>query len=147
MSYLTQLMLPIVWHDKCVCDIMIFDEVGSDELSNCIPSGVTVNLLKVREGRPLLKSLRFFLLIFINLVKYKNISIAQYAAIITIWKPKILITHIDNSLIPGNIQEIFPNLFVFSIQNGFRGDFSQSNIPNKFGYFFAFGSMGRMIHS
>ena len=62
----------IAWHEKSVCEILIFDAEGSDVIRHCIPTGTKVNVLSVHEGFPMIKSAHFFLLLFMNLCKCRR---------------------------------------------------------------------------
>jgi surface carbohydrate biosynthesis protein len=110
----------IAWHEKSACDVLIYDAVGSHALRHCIPIGTRVNVLRVREGLPLIKSANFFLLGFIDLCKYRNSGRAWRVALINTWKPKVVITFIDNSTSMGRIKSLFPDIQCVSIQNGCR---------------------------
>ncbi|WP_443640369.1 hypothetical protein ABXT70_10100 [Candidatus Njordibacter sp. Uisw_039] len=110
----------IAWHGKTGCDVLIYDSMGSDALRSCIPTGTKVNVLRVREGMPLIKSGYFFFLGLINLCLYRSTTRAWRTALVNTWKPKVVMTFIDNSTSMGRIKSLFPEVQCVSIQNGAR---------------------------
>lgn len=131
----------IKWHTSKKCSVMIFDTEGADILMHCIPLDFKLNILNIREGIPLLSSPLFFLYLIRNIVKYKKIVIALFVTIVQIWNPRAILSYIDNSRYLGYLQEQFPEITVISIQNGFRGDFSDNKMQFSAGTYFSFGEM------
>jgi len=141
-SYCWDRLKNIAWHKKAYCDVLIFDAEGSDFIGYCIPVDAKVNVLKVREGLPMIRSAYFFLLLFINLCKCFDARRALYTSLINIWKPKVIITFIDNNGSIGNIKSIFPSIRCISVQNGTRWDLSrpfQSQLALD--HYFCFGEV------
>lgn len=130
----------VAWLEKTPCDVLIYDAVGSDEIHHCIPARAKVNILNTREGLPLIKSARFILIFLSSLIKYREPGLALVVSILRIWKPKVVITFIDNTVALGVLKRIFPDKQMISVQNGSRWDVS---LPNRtrleFDQYFSFG--------
>lgn len=136
----------IAWHEKAKCDVLIFDAVGSEYLKECIPLSASINILRVREGIPLIKSFRFFLLLLGNVFRRKRLGLALIESLLNCWKPKLVITFIDNSPAIGRIKSLFPNIPCVSVQNGTRWDLSRKGQPKlEFDVYFSFGEVEREI--
>ena len=132
----------IAWHDKSSCDVLIFDAEGSDLIQHCIPLGAKVNVLRVREGVPLIKSVHFFLLLFMNIGKYQRLKSALMATLVKTWNPKVVITFIDNTDTLGKMKSLFPSIQCISVQNGTRWQLSRPSHPSlTFDHYFCFGKI------
>jgi len=130
----------IIWLERTPCDVVIFDAVGSDELRHCMPSRARVNTLRTREGLALVKSLRIIPILVASLLKYRKPGLALVVSIVRIWKPKVIITYIDNTPAMGVLKQIFPGTQMISVQNGTRWDLSLPNQPHlDFDHYFSFG--------
>ena len=136
----------VAWHERDSCDVLIYDEEGSDLISRCLPRNLAVQILHVRKGLPLIKSFRFFLLLLSNISKYGITRESLITSMIQIWKPKIVITNIDNSPALAGLNAKFPKLQCISVQNGSRWDLSNPNVhPIRFGQYFTFGTVEKEI--
>ena len=125
-------------------DILIIDEVGSEWIRHCIPSCYSVGVLKIRGVVPYFRKMSFCLLLLKRVVKLGIKYKALISAIIDETKPRVIITFIDNSRLLGDLNEIFPNKLVVSVQSGFRTDsdydcVGQWDSDYKFPHYFGFG--------
>jgi len=132
----------IAWYTEKSCDILIFDDEGSDILLNCIPAKSSFFIIKNRVEIPLFVSLSFFVNLFFNVIEYRKPRIAIIRALIKHLKPKVIITYIDNSLAICKIKKLFPLIPLIAVQNGTRFDFSVKNRDRmEYDYYFSFGSV------
>ena len=103
-------------------DVMIVDAAGSDCIKQCIPDGASVEVLPLRGVIPWLMNPSFFIRICARLIRKKSLGHSIICAIIDVVKPKVLITYIDNAPLVGDLQNIFPEKIVISVQNGLRSE-------------------------
>ena len=125
-------------------DVLIVDEVGSEWIRHCIPSCYSVGVLKIRGVVPYFRKMSFYLFLFKRIVKLGIKYKALISAIIDETKPRAIITFVDNNRLLGDLNEIFPNKLVISVQNGFRTDSEYDNVGQwdndyKFPHYFGFG--------
>jgi len=125
-------------------DVLIVDEVGSEWIRHCISSCYSVGVLKIRGVVPYFRKMSFYLFLFKRVVKLGIKYKALISAIIDETKPRVIITFIDNNRLLGDLNEIFPNKLVISVQNGFRTDsdydcVGQWDNDYKFPHYFGFG--------
>ena len=123
-------------------DVLIIDTAGSDVVIRCIPSDLSYNVLEVRNGIPYIAKVLFFIRLFVRVtqfgVKYKSLI----SSIVDVINPRVIISFIDNSLIMGQLDSIFPHKLVISIQNGTRmstGGFLNGNPNFMLPHYFSFG--------
>jgi surface carbohydrate biosynthesis protein len=136
----------ITWHGREICDVLIYDEEGSDFILRCLPANLEVQILHIRKGLPLIKSYKFLFLLFSKIRKYGVSETSLLATILQIWNPKIIITFIDNSPALGKLKAKFPDLEYISVQNGSRWDLSRLGTqPLSFGRYFTFGAVEEEI--
>ena len=132
----------IAWHENSSCDVLIYDAEGSKLIGYCIPVNAKVNVLKVREGLPMIRSAYFFLLLFFNLCKCLEPRRALYTTLINIWKPKVVITFIDTNASMGRIKSIFPSIPCISVQNGSLWSLSRPFQPQlTHDHYYCFGDV------
>ena len=101
-------------------DILIVDEENMEYIKYCIPDFASFYTLPVRNVIPLILSFSFVLRMLVHLINLKKLGDAVIFSIVDVLKPKILITHIDNSPFMGKIHTEFPNKLTISVQNGWR---------------------------
>jgi len=121
-------------------DIIIIDNNGVEWLKYCLPKYCTYSVVKIHNAIPFVKSFSFFSSLFKCIVKHGVNSTSLLSTIISELKPKVVITFIDNNSFMGEIQSLFPDLLVISIQNGIRGPGFQEHesriliYPHYFGF-------------
>jgi len=95
---------------------------------------------------PLVKSFSFFYSVVICIYKYGINSISLLSAIVLDLKPKVIVTFVDNNTFMGELQDLFPDKLVISVQNGMRRE-SDPTFDNfcKFPNYFGFGE--HMLHT
>ena len=52
-------------------DVLIIDKSGSEYISKCIPSNLSINILNVREGIPFIAKLSFLLFLFKRIFQFQ----------------------------------------------------------------------------
>ena len=130
----------IAWHGNSQGDVLIYDDEGSDLLMHCIPFGAKVNILKVRGGIPIINSRYFFKRFFVNLLQQREIKSALLKSLFDVWKPKVVITFIDNSISIRRVKVLFPDIPVICVQNGIRWDMARKDcLRLHFDYYYCFG--------
>jgi len=123
-------------------DVLIIDTVSSDLVIKCIPAEFSYSVVEVREGVPYLPGLLFFIRLFVRVSQFGLKNKALISAIVDLIRPKVIISFIDNSLIMGQLDSIFPHKLVISIQNGTRmstGGFLNGNPNFMLPHYFSFG--------
>jgi surface carbohydrate biosynthesis protein len=99
-----------------------------------------VNVLRTRENLPLVTSICFFPMLLANLIRHRNPGLALIVSIVKVWKPKVIITYIDNTRALGALKQILPDTRMISVQNGTRWDLSLPDQPHlDFDHYFSFG--------
>lgn len=111
-------------------DVVIFDDIGSDLIKQCLPK-CNFSTLKTRVERIdlLFLSLRVF---FWAIIYFRGNLLTSYLiSIIKIQNPKIVVTYIDNSLkfseVALKFKKIKKNIKFIAIQNGARYEILENN--------------------
>ncbi len=124
-------------------DVLVLDKVGSEYIRYCVPNGLTVRVLDVRNTVPYINSPLFFLNLFKRIFQFGVNRRAIYTAITETINPKVIITFIDNSSLVSLINKAIPDLLAISIQNGIRVslDMNHASTNGKYclPHYFAFG--------
>ena len=105
-------------------DVLIIDE-GSEYIIDCLPDGLKVEILEVRDTIPYIFSFSFFYFCIKRVIRFGFAlkSLIVIVPIVKILNPRVVITFIDNKGIMGELSEIFPNKTIISVQNGIRLDY------------------------
>jgi len=144
----TSCLKNIAWQNKYPCDVLIYDTEGSDILMHCIPLAAKVNILNVRNGLPMIKSTRFFIALLRNILTCGKVKAALIKSLFDVWKPKVVITFIDNSKGMGTIRRLYPDLPAISVQNGSRWDIVRNDYMRLFfDHYYSFGQVERELLS
>jgi surface carbohydrate biosynthesis protein len=126
-------------HEKSI-DLLIFDGEGLENLKFCLPPKATYAVIRNRVEIPLVFSPIFFIKLCSGIAIFRSAKLALLYALISTFKPKIILSIIDNSPTLSLIHRIFPDVPIFVVQNGVRWDFSRPNKDAmKFDHYFAFG--------
>ena len=121
-------------------DVLIIDKSGSEYISKCIPSNLSINILNVREGIPYIPKLSFLVFLLRRIFKFKLTYRALITAIVDEIDPRVIISFIDTDIVMGQLDLTFPEKLVISVQNGSRMHMGGTN-NNYFllPHYFAFG--------
>ena len=108
------------------CDILVYDEVGSSWISNCIPSNASWQLLDIRHQRPIFFDYQFVADFTKQYFKFVDRSPHhRYSSYISSLfrhiDPKIILTFADNNVVLGPYASAHKSTLVVSIQNAIRG--------------------------
>jgi surface carbohydrate biosynthesis protein len=123
-------------------DVLIIDTVDSDFVIKCIPAEFSYSVVEVRKGIPYIPRLFFFIRLCARVSQFGLKNKALMSAIVDSINPKVIISFIDNSLIMGQLDSIFPHKLVISIQNGTRmsrGGFLNGSPNFMLPHYFSFG--------
>ena len=127
-------------------DVLIIDEFGSDMVVYCMPENATFSILPTRNIIPLILKISFLFSIFKRLFKMQGIKKTVLFSIIDTLKPKVMITHIDNSQIMSYLHSEFPDKLTISIQSGWRCESKVSGFPKALGqFFYGFGEYEKKL--
>ena len=82
--------------------VLIYGELGEIFLRKVVPSSYSIEVLPIREGLPVTIRLSFFRQCLINYVRRKlSLRQAYFSALIDEFKPRAVITFIDNNTVLG----------------------------------------------
>ena len=102
--------------------IVVWDNIASNDLSNCVNLDKAF-ILKVRSSQVKEIYLTLSILIRILIFYRGNLVSSYFASIIDVIKPKVIITHVDNSLKFFEVSKILKKKYVFvAVQNAARYD-------------------------
>ena len=127
-------------------DILIFDSLGGNWITSCIPKSATYQYVTYRSTIPVVFSLRFFVLFLFSLYQKRPktrtaIRLLYFHNIVTYLSPQIILTFSDNSEFILDYVSSEPRPKVVLIQNGMRkktkAPFSYSRVP----IYFTFGQI------
>ena len=90
------------------CDVLIIDKSGSEYISKCIPSNLSINILNVREGIPYIPKLSFLVFLLRRIFKFKLTYRALITAIVDVVDPTVIISFIDTDIVMGQLDLTFP---------------------------------------
>ena len=124
-------------------EVVIIDSIGSEWLKYCIPEECSQSCVEIHHKVPFICSILFPYRLLRYIVRYGLTSVSLLSSIISILKPKVVITFIDNNKFMGPMQDIFPDILFISVQNGTRLN-EPTYTPNgsftSFPHYFGFGS-------
>ena len=109
-------------------EILIIDESNCQGIKICLPSSASFSILPVREI-PLIFNYSFIVRVLVRFFNSKKIKEAILFALIDVLKPKVLITHIDNSNLMSRFHQEFPSKLTISVQNSLRTLSKHSEAP------------------
>jgi len=121
-------------------DVLIIDRSGSKYISKCIPSKLSINIVDVRGVIPYIAKLSFFLSLIKRVFQFKLRYKSLIISIVDVINPKVIVSFVDTDIIMGQLDSIFPEKLVISVQNGARmhmGGFNNNNFLLP--HYFAFG--------
>jgi len=107
------------WRKPAKCDVLIFDHVGSEALKQLFDEGCRVEVLCIRGESLNLRVL--FNLLWMRALWKRDIRLSYAVCYINYIKPKLVITHIDNSKLFYELSTKIFNIKTGFIQNGTRG--------------------------
>ncbi len=107
------------------CDVLIFDEIGTQSLSHAVPKYASIGYLSTRFSFPILLSKKFLsrlIQIVINhiLQRTKSAYTDYLDALIDDIRPKAVITAADNNVALAIISKNHNNILFFCIQSALR---------------------------
>ena len=146
LSTLFKLFASIKCYKKKICDVLIYDGVGSDILLNAVPEQSSFFIFWSRSEIPIFISVDFFYSILTGFIKNKKIKDSIILAIVKELKPKVIVTYIDNSIAINRIRLLFPHIPLVTVQNGVRWEFSIKNRAiQHYDNYFSFGAVESKI--
>ena len=123
--------------------VLIYGELGEIFLRNVVPSSYSIEVLPIREGLPVTIRLSFFRQCLINYVRRKlSLRQAYFSALIDEFKPRAIITFIDNNTVLGRYAELRSDVLVIAIQNAFR---SEATIAKQVALYYSLGDVTKEI--
>jgi len=141
-----KLFASIKCYKKRICDVLIYDGVGSDILLNAIPEESSFFIFWSRSEIPIFISIDFFYSILTGIIKNKKIKDSIISAIIKELRPKVIVTYIDNSVAINKIRLLFPHIPLVTLQNGVRWEFAIKNRAiQHYDNYFSFGAVESKI--
>jgi len=128
--------------EKNKVDILVLSDVHKEIISKCIPKQYSVYFLKSLNDIPFILSVSFLLSFINKIFKYGVKSKTYIGSLVDELKPNLIMTYIDNTQIMGELDLMFPEITVLSIQNGARLNTLTSLGVSQHGifpYYFGFG--------
>ena len=120
-------------------DIIVFGDFGSVWIKDCLPERSN-HILITLDSVSYVLSVKFFFLVFLNIINGKG-KMSLYYSLIETLDSKVIISFIDNQTSIGKIQDNFPDKLVISVQNGLRVNNSSlggwgmnTPIPHYYGF-------------
>ena len=114
-------------------DVLIFDDLGSNWLHHCLPSGITRVTISLRHSFPVVLNFRFFFNVLKTLIREmrgrrEDGSYALLCGLIKNVSPRVIISCLDNSHLLTRFDKDHPQIKVAFIQTALR-DTVQSFSP------------------
>jgi surface carbohydrate biosynthesis protein len=106
--------------DKNKVEVLIIDEAGLEFITKCIPDNLSFSTVSTRKCLPYIGTISFLVSLSKRIFQFGIKNKALIASIVDVISPKIIISNIDNSLIMGQLDSIFTDKLVISVQNGVR---------------------------
>ena len=126
--------------------VLIYDELGEDILRKAIPSDYATEVLPIREGLPITIRFSFLRQCLINYVRHKfSPRQAYFSALIDEFKPRTVITFVDNNPILGVYAELRSDVLVISIQNAIRSEATFAKQVGRAPLYFSLGDITKEI--
>ena len=123
--------------------VLIYGELGETFLRKAVPSSYSIKVLPIREGLPITIRFSFFRQCLINYVRRKlSLRQAYFSALIDEFKPRAVITFIDNNTVLGRYAELRSDVLVISIQNAFR---SEATIVKQAALYYSLGDVTKEL--
>ena len=122
--------------------VLIYGELGETFLRKVVPSSYAIEVLPIREGLPITIRYSFFRRCLINYIR-QNLSLRQayFSALIDEFKPRAVITFVDNNDVLGAYAELRPNVLVISIQNAVRTEVTIGKQIGRAPLYFSLGEI------
>ena len=116
-------------------DVLIFDDLGSNWLHHCLPSGITRVTISLRHSFPVVLNFRFFFNVLKTLIREmrgrrEDGSYALLCGLIKNVSPRVIISCLDNSHLLTRFDKDHPQIKVAFIQTALR-DTVQSFSPKQ----------------
>jgi len=126
--------------------VLIYGELGESFLRKAVPSSYAIEVLPIREGLPITISFSFFRRCLINYFR-QNLSLRQayFSALIDEFKPRAVITFVDNNSVLGAYAELRSNVLVISIQNAVRSEVTIEKQIGRAPLYFSLGDITKEI--
>jgi surface carbohydrate biosynthesis protein len=122
--------------------VLIYGELGEIFLRKVVPSSYSIEVLPIREGLPVTIRLSFFRQCLINYVRRKlSLRQAYFSALIDEFKPRAVITFVDNNAVLGAYAELHSNVLVISIQNAVRSEATFAKQVGRAPLYFSLGEL------
>jgi len=123
-------------------DVLVVDSKGSENIVRCIPSGCKYFILPILEKIVVPINLRFYYYVFYWIVAKRRIKLLGILPYISVIKPKVVITNIDNSGFFNEASVCFDGVDFIAVQNGLRtsslaissGWLRSKSLPIYFGF-------------
>ena len=134
----------LLWPRKT--QVLIFGELGVSFLRKAVPKQYTTEVLPIRDGLPVAVRGSFLIRCLINCVRQKlSFRQAYFSALIDEFKPRAIVTFVDNNSILGVYGELHSDVLVISIQNALRGAASIKNQVGRAPLYFSFGDITKEL--
>jgi len=108
-------------------DVVIVDTEADYLMHQSIPDSASVQGVPIRNTIPWIMSFRFVVSFLKRFAKRnslhsptRHIGMSLIAAVIDTIKPKVMMSFIDTNNIIGDLQDMFPDKYALSVQNGLR---------------------------
>ncbi len=123
--------------------VLIYGELGEIFLRKAVPSSYAIEVLPIQEGLPITIRLSFFRRCLINYVR-QNLSLRQayFSALIDEFKPRAVITFVDNNTVLGSYAELRSDVLVISVQNAVR---SEATIAKQVALYYSLGDVTKEL--
>ena len=122
--------------------VLIYGELGETFLRKVVPSSYAIEVLPIREGLPITIKFSFFRRCWINYVRAKlSLRQAYFSALIDEFKPRAVITYVDNNPILGVYAGLRSDVLVISIQNAIRSEATFAKQVGRAPLYFSLGEL------
>ena len=126
--------------------VLIYDQLGEEILRKAIPSDYATEVLPIREGLPITIRFSFFRRFLMNYVRHKlSPRQAYFSALIDEFKPRVVISFVDNNTVLGTYAELRSDVLVISIQNGIRTEAAILKQVGRAPLYFSLGGITKEI--
>ena len=143
-------MTSITWLRKFNCDVLVIDVIGTGWIQKCLPQDCHVEILDIRNRKPLLLDLGFFFLLCRSLVFSSrkgggHIGYAWLSALLKRLTPRLIISCADNNVLLAKYAEDNPEVPVVLIQNALRDTQGSMTPGQALPIYLAFGEVEKEI--
>jgi len=126
--------------------VLIYGELGEGILRKAIPSDYATEVLPIRERLPITIRFSFLRRCLVNYVRYKlSPRQAHFSALIDEFKPRVVISFVDNNSVMGAYAELRPDVLVISIQNAIRSEAAIAKQVGRAPLYFSLGDITKEI--